>query len=173
MRRLYVPVRLAATVMAVAAAAGCMSVGEDGAGGAKPSHSAGQRGGEAPDGGSGVSGRGFGAGVADGKHKGGKRDKEKDGKSASPSASPSAGDGRSAPPAGKPGNGKSEKPGVPAPTVASPTPTHTAEPQPTPTEQPTPASPEPTVAEPSSSAHEETAPQWAEREPAPTAGSPA
>ena len=59
MRALYVPVRLAATVMAVAAAAGCMSVGDDGDRPA-PSHSAGQRGGEAPDGGSAVSGGGAG-----------------------------------------------------------------------------------------------------------------
>ena len=68
MRPLYVPVRLAATVMAVAAAAGCMSVGDDGAAGArKPSHSAGQRGGEAPDGGPAVSGGGAGYAAAGGR----------------------------------------------------------------------------------------------------------
>ncbi|MEV5906631.1 hypothetical protein AB0L81_43370, partial [Streptomyces sp. NPDC052127] len=77
MRPLYVPVRLAATVMAVAAAAGCMSVGHEEGGRAKPSHSAGQRGGEAPGGVSAGSGGGFGMGAAggDGKHghgKGGK-----------------------------------------------------------------------------------------------------
>jgi len=58
-RRLYVTVRLAAAVVAVAAAAGCMSVGEDGAGpGAGPSHSTEKRHGEAPDGGATVSGGG-------------------------------------------------------------------------------------------------------------------
>ncbi len=52
MRPLYVPVRLAATVVAAAAATGCMSVGDDApGGGARPSHSAGERGGGAPDGG--------------------------------------------------------------------------------------------------------------------------
>ncbi|PNG16385.1 hypothetical protein C1J00_42195, partial [Streptomyces cahuitamycinicus] len=64
MRPLYVPVRLAATVVAVAAAAGCMSVGDDAGGSVKPSHSAGQRGGEAPDGGPAVSGGGAGFGAA-------------------------------------------------------------------------------------------------------------
>ena len=64
MRPLYVPVRLAATVVAVAAAAGCMSVGDDTGGSVKPSHSAGQRGGEAPDGGSAVPGGGAGFGAA-------------------------------------------------------------------------------------------------------------
>ncbi|RSN33988.1 hypothetical protein DMH12_38575, partial [Streptomyces sp. WAC 04229] len=52
MRPLYVPVRLAATAMAVVAATGCMSVGDDeSGGGVRPSHSAGERGGEAPGGG--------------------------------------------------------------------------------------------------------------------------
>lgn len=63
MRPMYVPVRLAAAVVAVAAAAGCMSVGDDAGGSAKPSHSAGQRGGEAPDGGSGAPGAGSGTAV--------------------------------------------------------------------------------------------------------------
>ncbi|MCT7352498.1 hypothetical protein N4P33_09970, partial [Streptomyces sp. 15-116A] len=67
MRRKLVPVRLAATVVAVAAAAGCMSVGEDGAGGGgKPSHSA-RPGGEAPDGAVAPGdGAGYGAAAADG-----------------------------------------------------------------------------------------------------------
>ncbi|MYS55815.1 hypothetical protein GTW46_38170, partial [Streptomyces sp. SID6013] len=68
MRPLYVPVRLAATALAVAAAAGCMSVGDDApGGGGRPSHSAGERGGEVPDGGPEVSGgnAGYGAAAAD------------------------------------------------------------------------------------------------------------
>lgn len=74
MRPMYVPVRLAAAVAVVAAAAGCMSVGDDAGGGAKPSHSAGQHGGAAPDGGSGVPGGGigFGGSAGDGKHGHGK-----------------------------------------------------------------------------------------------------
>ncbi|MCK1823846.1 hypothetical protein MTQ10_30815, partial [Streptomyces sp. XM83C] len=66
MRPLYVPVRLAATVMAVAAAAGCMSVGDDDTGGSRPSHSADQRGGAEPDGGSADAGGAAGAGSAGG-----------------------------------------------------------------------------------------------------------
>ncbi|NEA94112.1 hypothetical protein G3I22_17615, partial [Actinospica acidiphila] len=85
MRRLYVPVRLAATVVAVAAAAGCVSVGDDDAGGkAAPSHSAGRSGGEAPDGGTDrVGGKaGHGAAGADGgrDEKDGKDEDGKDGK---------------------------------------------------------------------------------------------
>ncbi|MDX3579472.1 hypothetical protein PV663_21500, partial [Streptomyces sp. FL07-04A] len=74
MRPLYLPVRLAVTVMAVAAAAGCMSVGEDDGGRAKPSHSAGPRGGEAGGGDSRGAGGGFGVGAAggDGRHGHGK-----------------------------------------------------------------------------------------------------
>ncbi|WP_435216108.1 hypothetical protein [Streptomyces sp. bgisy034] len=179
MRPLYVPVRLAATVVAVAAAAGCMSVGDDAGGGnAKPSHSAGQRGGEAPDGGSAVSGdgSGYGAHGQDGKPDKSKdkgKDEKKAGKSASPEASPSAGASASAPAGGDrpPKPGQSEKPG---PTrTAEPSPTRTVEPEPTPTEEPTTATPAPTQAEPSSSAHEETGPQLGQREPAPAAGSPA
>ncbi|MDX3575181.1 hypothetical protein PV648_39010, partial [Streptomyces sp. ID05-47C] len=52
MRPLYVPVRLAVTVLAVAAVAGCMSVGDEEGGRAQPSHSAGEQGGDAPGGGS-------------------------------------------------------------------------------------------------------------------------
>ncbi len=70
MRRLYVPVRLAATALAVAAAAGCMSVGDGASGGdAGPSRSAGEQGGKEPDGGSHVpGGAGYGAAAADGAH---------------------------------------------------------------------------------------------------------
>ncbi|MYW48378.1 hypothetical protein GT346_34985, partial [Streptomyces sp. SID161] len=69
MRPSYVPVRLAVTVLALTAAAGCVSVGDD-AGRARPAHSAGQRGGEVPDGGpaqgaGGLAGEGA---VGDGKH---------------------------------------------------------------------------------------------------------
>jgi hypothetical protein len=170
-RRLYLSVRLAATVMAVAAAAGCMSVGDDPGGSARPSHSAGQRDGGAPGGGTAVSCGGVGAwGAADGKH--GKKGAGKAEESASASASPSAGASRSAPASGKPG--RTGKPGAPTPTGATPTPTRSVEPPPTPSEPPTSASPEPPPsAEPSSSAHEQAAPQLAQREPAPTAGSPA
>lgn len=62
MRPLYVPVRLAVTALAVAAAAGCMSVGDDDGSQARPSHSAGQRGGGAPGGGQGGPGGGAGYG---------------------------------------------------------------------------------------------------------------
>ncbi|MFI8235286.1 hypothetical protein ACIGDI_41500 [Streptomyces sp. NPDC085900] len=172
MRPMYVPVRLAATVLAVATAAGCMSVGEDAGGdGARPSHSAGRHGGEAPDGGTAISGGGWLGAAADGKHPG-KKGKGKDGgKSASPSASPSAGATASAPARG--GAGRTDQPGAPTPTRATPTATHTDPQPPTPTEQPTSSAPEPPPsAEPSSSAHPDAGPQLAQREPAPTAGSP-
>jgi hypothetical protein len=173
-RPLYVPVRLAATVIAVAAAAGCMSVGDDGAGGSvKPSHSAGQRGAKAPDGGSAVSGgAGYGTGAADGegghgKGKGGKG-KRAPGKSGGPSVSPSAVAGTSAPTDDKPG-----KPARPSPPrTSAPSPTRTPDPEPTPTSPGPSASPDPTP-EPSSSAHEPPGPQLAQREPAPEAGAPA
>ncbi|MDX2780399.1 hypothetical protein PV379_24205, partial [Streptomyces caniscabiei] len=57
MRALNVSVRLAATVLAVAAAGGCMSVGDDGRK-PGPSPSVGQRGGERPDGGTAMTGGG-------------------------------------------------------------------------------------------------------------------
>ncbi|MYQ63173.1 hypothetical protein GTY92_06605, partial [Streptomyces sp. SID4950] len=61
----------------------------------------------------------------------------------------------------------------PTPTrTADPTPTRTAEQPPTPPVQPPSGDPSPTVAEPSSSAHEETGPQLVQREPAPQAGVP-
>ncbi|EST28368.1 hypothetical protein M878_22760, partial [Streptomyces roseochromogenus subsp. oscitans DS 12.976] len=49
-RPLSVPVRLTVSVLALAAAAGCVNVGDD-AVPARPSHAAGRHGGEAPDGG--------------------------------------------------------------------------------------------------------------------------
>ena len=185
MRPLYVPVRMAATALAVAAAAGCMSVGDDGSGGrAKPSQSAGERGGEVPEGGPAVSGgnAGYDAAAADeghgkgkkgaggdraggdGKGKGGEGGKGKD---ASASAPPAA-----HPTGAPPPNGGNHGP---EPTRTPPAePTRTAEPEPTPTEEP-PASPtpDPTVAEPSSSAHEPPGTQLEQREPAPAAGTPA
>ncbi|MFE0804032.1 hypothetical protein [Streptomyces sp. NPDC058812] len=183
MRPLYVPVRLAATVVAVAAATGCMSVGDDASGGgARPSRSAGERGGEVPDGGPAATGgnAGYDATVADkdrGRGKGkkakgdgkGKGKGEKEGgtgKDATPSAPPPERP-TGAPPA-KGGDDGS------APTRTPPAePTRTVEPQPTPPPEP-PASPtpEPTVAEPSSSAHEPPGTQLAQREPAPEAGAP-
>ncbi|MFE2096635.1 MULTISPECIES: hypothetical protein [unclassified Streptomyces] len=168
MRPLYVPVRLVVTVLALTAAAGCVSVGDD-AGRARPSHSAGQRGGEAPDGGPVDVGGGLGhggGGSGDGKHEHG--GKKKRGESATPSVTPSVPGSVSAAP---PQPGKTVDP-APAHTI-EPTPTQTAEPQPTPTEEPTPASTPPPSAEPSSSAHEETGPQLVQREPAPEAGTPA
>ncbi|MFF3942828.1 hypothetical protein [Streptomyces phaeofaciens] len=175
----YVPVRLAATVMAVAAAAGCMSVGDDEGGRAKPSHSAGHRGGDAPDGGpAGVGGGYMGAAGTDGKHGHG-RGKGRPSASASASGSPSAGASASAS-AGPVQPGKTEKPGVPAPTKAQPSAPASPDPEPpVPSPEPPPPSAEPTVAEPSSSAHEPggaagggTAPQLVLREPAPEAGAP-
>ncbi|MFF4550628.1 hypothetical protein [Streptomyces sp. NPDC001435] len=168
MRPKYVPVRLAAAVLAVTAAAGCVSVGEDG-GRATPSHSSGRRGGDGADGGSVVSGGGVGYDGAEGeKHKRGR--KAKHGKHESASAAPTRAGGSSVSPAGP---GGSQKPGVPAPTQAPPTPTPTPpEPEPPASTPPPPVSTPPT-AEPSSSAHEEAGPQLGDREPAPEAGSPA
>ncbi|MFJ8110013.1 hypothetical protein [Streptomyces sp. NPDC096132] len=181
MRPMYVPVRLAATLMAVAATAGCMSVGDDAGGRAKPSHSTGRHGGEAPDGGpAGVGGGYMGAAGGDGKHRHGKG-KGKDGASASASASASPSAGASgAASAGPVKPGSTVKPGQPTPPNPQPTPPpHSPDPDPEPPapspEPPTP-SPEPTVAEPSSSAHETsgggTSAQLSQREPAPEAGAP-
>ncbi|SES46906.1 hypothetical protein SAMN04487983_10622 [Streptomyces sp. yr375] len=175
MRPLYVPVRLAVTVMAVAAVAGCMSVGNDEGGRVQPSHSAGKHGGDAPDGGSAGAGGGFGMGAAggDGKHGHGKGDGAKASASASATAAPSAGASASAS-AGAVKPGHTDKPGAPTPTRAQPTaPTRSPDPEPpAPSPEPPSPTPEPTVAEPSASAHEDgggTTPQLAEREPAPEA----
>ncbi|MGW3950998.1 hypothetical protein ACWEKM_08575 [Streptomyces sp. NPDC004752] len=170
MRPLYVPVRIAATVLAVAAAAaGCVHVGED-AGRVGPSRSAGQQGGKAPGGGSAVSG-GAGAGNAGAEGGDGKRGrggKGKPGESASASATPSGGGSASATPAGP---RRSEGPGDPAPTGGQPSAPHTDEPTSTPPPPEPPVSPPPpATAEPSSSAHEEPGPQLVQREPAPAAG---
>ncbi|MFE2047385.1 hypothetical protein [Streptomyces sp. NPDC059459] len=184
MRPLNVPVRLAATAVAVAAVAGCMSVG-DGAsgGGARPSHSTGERGDEAPGGGPALTGgnAGYGAAAADegrgrgkgkkgkgeGKDAGGGKsgDKGRKGTDASPATAP-PGRVTGAPPV----QGGGEEP---APTrTPPPEPTRTVEPEPTPTpEPPVTPTPEPTP-EPSSSAHEPPGTQLAHREPAPEAGVP-
>ncbi|GGY03820.1 hypothetical protein [Streptomyces minutiscleroticus] len=177
MRPVYVPVRLAAAALAVAAASGCVSVGNDEGGGARPAHPAGQRGGAVPDGGSAVTGGGPGyRGTSDGK-----RATAQDGVSApGPASSPRAGKDPSASasrPAGPDrgdggdgGAGPSERPSTAGP---RPAPTRTAPSSTSAGESPSP-SPDPTVAEPSSSAHEETTPQLAQRrEPAPRAGAPA
>ncbi|MBQ0890144.1 hypothetical protein KBZ94_35355 [Streptomyces sp. RM72] len=184
MRPLYVPVRLAATALAVAAAAGCMSVGDDeSGGGARPSHSAGERGGEAPGGGPAVSGgnAGYDAAVADDGHGKGKKAKAKGKGKGDGKGKGGGGEGRagaaSEPPAAHPTGAPPPNGGNhgPEPTRTPPAePTRTAEPEPTRTAEP-PASPtpEPTVAEPSSSAHEPPGTQLEQREPAPAAGTPA
>ncbi|MBL1083417.1 hypothetical protein JK359_15765 [Streptomyces actinomycinicus] len=165
MRPLYVPVRLAVAALAVTAAAGCVNVGDD-AGRARPVHSAGQRGGEAPDGGpvAGVGDLGHEEAAADGKHGHGR--KKKPGKPVSASARPSRAGSASAVPA-KPG--RTEKPGEPEPSAVPPTPPASTPPPEPPASTPPPVS-EPPSAEPSSSAHEETEPQLVQREPAPAAG---
>lgn len=178
MRPIRVPVRLAATVLAVAAVSGCMSVGDDAGGPARPSHSAGRPGGVEPDGGpAGVGGGYLGAGGGDGKHGHGKgRGRHGASASASASASPSEGGSASAS-AGPAQPGRTVKPGEPTPTKAQPTSPGPAVPQPpAPSPEPPSPVPDPTVAEPSSSAHEETGggtgAQLTLREPAPEAGAP-
>ncbi|MYR57953.1 hypothetical protein GTY54_17505, partial [Streptomyces sp. SID625] len=75
-RPLPVSVRLAAALAALAAATGCVSVGEEAGGGARPSHSAEQGGGEVPGGAAAVSGAAADrAGAGDGKHGHGKKEK--------------------------------------------------------------------------------------------------
>ncbi|MFI2206940.1 hypothetical protein ACH47Z_40805 [Streptomyces sp. NPDC020192] len=176
MRPLYVPVRLAVTMLAVAtAAAGCVNVGDD-AGRARPSHSAGRHGGAAPDGGpvAGVGGQERGARAGDGKH--GNGGKTKPGESPSASATPSGAASASPTPAqpGKPGRpGSTAGPGDPAPTQAPPTPPATSQPPAPPASTPPPPPSESPTPEPSSSAHEGTGPQLVQREPAPEAGAPA
>ncbi|WP_282087688.1 hypothetical protein [Streptomyces tendae] len=187
MRPLYVPVRLAATALAVAAAAGCMSVGDDEpGGGARPSHSAGERGGAVPDGGPAVSGgnAGYDAAAAGEGHGKGKKAKGKgkgrdegDGKGKGGKGGDGGAGSVTEPPAARPTGAPPPDGGDhdPEPTRTPPAePTRTAEPEPTRTEEP-PASPtpDPTVAEPSSSAHEPPGTQLEQREPAPAAGTPA
>lgn len=170
MRALYVPVRLAATVMTVAVGAGCVSVGDDGAK-PGPSHSARQRGGEEPDGGP-AGPDGAGAEYQGGRGKKGAVAEPHASASASKSASASAsGTAKPSPgPTTKDGEGgdHEDKPPRPEPPQDEPTPTRTQE-QPPPTKEPEPPAPEPPTAEPSSSAHDQGT-QLVEREPAPRAG---
>ncbi|MFG2887624.1 hypothetical protein ACGFYV_36000 [Streptomyces sp. NPDC048297] len=166
MRSLYVPVRLAVTVLAVATAAGCVNVGDD-AGRVRPGHSAGQRGDDAPDGGPAAGGgaQGYGEKPVDGKH--GRDHKAKPGESAPASASPSGADSVSPVP---PKPGGPTAPGDPPPTKLPPTPPETSAPPEPPASSPPPPVSDPPSAEPSSSAHEDPGPQLVDREPAPAAG---
>ena len=171
MRALYVPVRLAAVVLAAAATAGCMSVGDD-AGRPGPSHSAGRRADGVPGGGSAVGGGGAGSysGKSGRSGKGGKGGKV----SAKPGESASADASASASPGAKPSEKAPDKGGTPSKDTESPggepTPTRTtSEPSP---EPPPPSPPDPGTPEPSSSAHEQPVTQLIQREPAPEAGSP-
>ncbi|MFF9394707.1 hypothetical protein [Streptomyces griseoluteus] len=166
MRRLYVPVRLVVAVLAAAAASGCVHVGDD-AGPRRTPHSAAQR--EGVDSGGGpVSGGGGaeadGDGGGDGKHgHGGK--KKKHGEPASASADErEPGKKVSAAPS-KPG--QTVRPGEPVPTgEPTPPPVTSAPPEP-PASTPPPPDTEPPSAEPSSSAHEDPAPQLGGRVPVP------
>ncbi|MDX3385399.1 hypothetical protein PV682_28590 [Streptomyces niveiscabiei] len=153
MRSCSLSVRLAASVLAVAAASGCMSVGDDadGAGAAKPSQSAGQPGGAAPDGGKAGEGRYVNGSTHRGDDKGARDGDHSGAPSATPSASLSASASPSAP---------APKPGKPGP--GRPTPTRSAVPEPpqqspeppTPSPEPPSSSPEPSPVEPSPSAQE-------------------
>ncbi|MFF2021681.1 hypothetical protein ACFVW2_07700 [Streptomyces sp. NPDC058171] len=189
MRSLPVPVRLATLAAALAATAGCVSVGDEAAPRGGPSQPSGSR-----SGGSAVETDGVPEAVsdADGHRTGGSRNAktQHSGKPADPDAkTPSASaPGTAAPgapkattPAGTTRAPRPVEPGAPTPKPPEPAPTPTRttpEPEPPkPTPEP-PAPPEPTVAEPSSSAHEEPPPQGqaAARtfrvEPSPEAGQP-
>ncbi len=195
-RAVYVPVRLAAVVLAVTTAAGCVSVGGDGeSGSARPSSSAaGQRAGEAPDGGSVLE---DGDARAEGGRHAGKHGAKKRGKHGARGAKPSGaapgrgkrakrpaeasggqgghGAGRGGGRGNGGGSGEAGSGGPPQPgaTGGEPVPSEPA--APTPTQEPeTPSPPEPTTAEPSASAHEPVS-RMVEREearPSPEAGVP-
>jgi hypothetical protein len=164
-RPLSVPVRLTVTALTLAAAAGCVNVGDD-AGRARPAHSAGRHGGEAPDGGPVEGAGGFGGHpgkAGDDKHgHGGKAKRDED--SASPSATPS---GERSDPAAPAKPGTTVRPGDPAPTKAPPPPPVTSAPPAPPASTPPPVTSAPPSAEPSSSAHEGPGSQLVQREPAP------
>lgn len=187
MRHVYVSVRLAAAVVAVAATAGCMSIGDDGSGGPAPARSAGERSGAAaPDGGTVTPGGARGAGPEGGREggekggkggkdaKGGEKGRGKDGKK------PDAGRGKDAAPDDKPSRGGSGGGSTVEPTSdgGRPTPTRTRPgPRPTrstPAPDPTTATPtptqEPTSPEPSSSAHGGVGEPAGRGEPSPQAG---
>ncbi|WP_394432666.1 hypothetical protein [Streptomyces sp. SGAir0957] len=180
MSRLPVPLsalrlgRLATTTVAVAAAAGCMSVADDADGRPPaPSHSATHREqGAAPDGGTmvtdGVGPAGARSGQRPARPEGSASASESPG-AASPTASAPQGGGQT-PAQQQPRPGRSTpsaRPSTPRATPTTPTPTPTKE---TPTPTPTPS---PTTAEPSSSAHEQRAAPQLMGEPEPRAGSPA
>lgn len=155
-RPLYVPVRLAAAVMAVAATAGCMSVGEDGRESAGPSHSAPDRGGAAaPDGGAAAQGgpqtsNGQGRQLRERRTRpSAEAERAEPGADEVGSAAPSA----SAPkvpvrpsPSAKPGTPVPDEPGTPS---ADPWPT--LSPEPTPPALPSAEDPSPSASEPSAS----------------------
>ncbi|MEB8341309.1 hypothetical protein [Streptomyces endophyticus] len=159
--------RLAATTVAVAAAAGCMSVGADG--GAAPTHSPPQRGsGAAPDGGAEVPDGGTDVGARVGKA------------SAMPSRRPASPKVPATPSSASPTPTKASTP-TSAPTSPSRSATQrpsqrpsspSATSTPSPTKSSAAPSSSPPTAEPSSSAHEETAGERAS-EPRPQAGDPA
>ncbi|MGW2212341.1 hypothetical protein [Streptomyces sp. NPDC001781] len=163
-----VPVRLVVAVLAAAAASGCVHVGDD-AGPRRTPHSAAQREGADPGGGPVPGGGGAeadDAGRGDGKHgHGGK--KKKHGEQASASADErEPGERDSAAPSGP---GQTVRPGEPVPTGAEPTPPSVTSAPPGPTAStPPPPVTEPPSAEPSSSAHEDPAPQLGRRVPVPT-----
>lgn len=164
MRALSVSIRLAATVMAVAAATGCVRVGNEGTRPA-PSHSAEQRIGAGPDGEEAVT-DGGGAAYQGGQGKTGAppgRDASAASASASPSASRTAKPSAEATAKDGKGGGQEDKPQKPEPPLGEPTPTPGQ--QPPPTKEPVPPTPDPSTPEPSSSAHEPSA-QLVERAPA-------
>lgn len=186
MHALYVPVRLAAVVLTVTLATGCMSVGgETAVVTAEPSRSAaGQRAGDAPDGGPDRDGGAPGA--SDGrrveKHGSWEEPGER-ARGARPSASAGGAEGGggarkpTAEVSGGPGRAAGTGSGAPEPVVSGgePEPTGPAT-EPTPTPEPeTPPAEEPSPAEPSSSAHEPE-PQLLRRAeaplPSPEAGAP-
>ncbi|MFD9905873.1 hypothetical protein [Streptomyces sp. NPDC059063] len=182
MRHLYVSVRWAATVVAVAATAGCMSIGDDGSGGPAPAKSAGGRSGAAaPDGGTVTPGGDTGGRRdADGKGKGkkdgkGKKGDGKDGGKGDAADGPGEDD---ASPGAKPPRASDAaataaptKNGRPTPTRTKPGPRPTrTTPQPDPTPEPPSPTPEPPSPEPSSSAHGEAAGPAGQGEPSPEAG---
>ncbi|MFD5640144.1 hypothetical protein ACFWJM_39220 [Streptomyces sp. NPDC127077] len=172
MRALYVPVRLAAAVLAVAATAGCMSVGDD-AGRPGPSHSADRRADGVPGDGSAVVGGEVGS-YSGKSGKGGKG--RRHGKASAKPGESASGDA-SASPGAKPSAKATEKDGAPSkastPPGGEPTPPRTsAEPSPEPPPASPPSPPDPGTPEPSSSAHEQPVTQLIQREPAPEAGSP-
>ncbi|MFJ9039964.1 hypothetical protein ACIRF8_25695 [Streptomyces sp. NPDC102406] len=179
MRQLSVPpcVRrlscLTATTVAVAAAAGCMSVADDGRPPA-PSHPAAHRSGRAaPDGGTVISDGVGGVGARAGKAAASGDASAAASGSASPAAAtprgatPSAQETSRPPRSARPSRGAPpEKPSTPRATPSTPAPPPPPPPTPTP-------EPSPTTAEPSSSAHAQQAGSRLLREPAPQAGSPA